>query len=116
LKIAARTVEALIRAALKGSPGSDDGVSSYFKCHVQTAEPKRDKLEAFNEALKDAHSDLKGDAVTKKAVSKKAGKADEAPTEKADKAEKPADVPASETPEGAAAEAEAAEGTEKSGS
>jgi small subunit ribosomal protein S16 len=45
-----------------------------------------------------------------------AGRADEAPAEKADKAEKPADVPASETPEGAAAEAEAAEGTEKSGS
>jgi hypothetical protein len=53
--------------------------------------------------------------VTKKAASKKADKADEAPAEKAEKA---ADipVPASETPEGAAAEAEATEGTEKSGS
>jgi small subunit ribosomal protein S16 len=92
----------------KGLPGTEGT--------LKTAEPKRDKLEAFNEALKDAHSELKGDAVTKKAASKKADKADEAPAEKADKAERPADVPASETPEGAAAEAEAAEGTEKSGS
>jgi small subunit ribosomal protein S16 len=92
----------------KGLPGTEGT--------LKTAEPKRDKLEAFNEALRDAHSELKGDAVTKKAASKKADKADEAPAEKADKAEKPADVPASETPEGAAAEAEAAEGTEKSGS
>ena len=92
----------------KGLPGTEGT--------LKTAEPKRDKLEAFNEALRDAHSELKGDAVTKKAASKKADKADEAPAEKADKAERPADVPASETPEGAAAEAEAAEGTEKSGS
>ena len=88
----------------KGLPGTEGT--------LKTAEPKRDKLEAFNEALKDAHSELKGDAVTKKAASKKADKADEKP------AETPTDipVPASETPEGATAEAEAAEGTEKSGS
>jgi small subunit ribosomal protein S16 len=55
---------------------------------------------------------LPGTEVTKKAASKKADKADEKP------AETPTDipVPASETPEGATAEAEAAEGTEKSGS
>jgi len=79
---------------------------------LKVAEPKRDKLEIFNEALKDAASEPKGDAVTKKAAPKKAEKADEAP------AEQPTDVPvpASETPEGATADAEAAEGTEKSGS
>jgi small subunit ribosomal protein S16 len=88
----------------KGLPGTEGT--------LKTAEPKRDKLEIFNEALKDAHSELKGDAVTKKAASKKADKAAEKP------AETPTDipVPASETPEGASAEAEAAEGTEKPGS
>jgi small subunit ribosomal protein S16 len=88
----------------KGLPGAEGT--------LKTAEPRRDKLEIFNEALKDAHSELRGDAVTKKAASKKADKADEKP------AETPTDipVPASETPEGASAEAEAAEGTEKPGS
>jgi small subunit ribosomal protein S16 len=88
----------------KGLPGAEGT--------LKTAEPKRDKLDIFNEALKDANSELKGDAVTKKAAPKKADKADEAP------AEQPTDlpVPASETPEGATAEAEATEGTEKSGS
>ena len=33
---------------------------------LRVAEPKRDKLEIFNEALKDAASAPKGDAVTKK--------------------------------------------------
>jgi hypothetical protein len=46
--------------------------------------------------------------VTKKAAAKKADKAGEAPSD--------LPVPASETPEGATAEAEAAEGTEKPGS
>ena len=88
----------------KGLPGAEGT--------LKTPEPRRDKLEIFNEALKDAHSELRGDAVTKKAASKKADKADETP------AEAPTDipVPASETPEGATAEAEAAEGTEKPGS
>jgi small subunit ribosomal protein S16 len=88
----------------KGLPGTEGT--------LKTAEPKRDKLDIFNEALKDANSELKGDAATKKAAPKKADKADEAP------AEQPTDlpVPASETPEGATAEAEATEGTEKSGS
>ena len=91
---------------------------------LKTAEPKRDKLDIFNEALKEAASEPKGDAVTKKAAAKKKAepkaeaeekaepKAEEkvevAPVEAATE-ETPAPVPADETPEGAAAEAETAE-------
>jgi small subunit ribosomal protein S16 len=99
----------------KGLPGAEGT--------LKVAEPKRDKLEIFNEALKEAGSEAKGDAVTKKADKKKAepkaeAKADEKAAEKSeDKAaaaseEAPAEVPASETPEGAAVEAEATETTE----
>jgi len=95
---------------------------------LRHAEPKRDKLEIFNEALAEAHSSDKAEAVTKKSAPKKSDaakadskadtakvepKAEETPAEpKAE--ETPAEVPASETPEVAATEAEAAEGTEKS--
>jgi small subunit ribosomal protein S16 len=97
---------------------------------LRVAEPKRDKLEIFNEALKDAASEPRAEAVTKRAT-KKAAKAPapkaeapaEAPAESpveapADSpAEAPAEaasdeaapVPAVETPEGAADEAERAE-------
>ena len=82
-----------------------------FKGHTGTegtlkvAEPKADKLEIFNQALKDAQSEPRGEAVTKKSAKKKAdAPADEAPAEQA-----PAPVPADETPEGATADAEAAE-------
>ena len=75
---------------------------------LKVAEPKRDKLEIFNEALKEAASEPKGDAVTKKAAKKAAPKETEAA------AEAPAPVPADETPEVAAEAAEAAEGTESS--
>lgn len=106
----------------KGLPGTEGT--------LKVAEPKRDKTEIFNEALKDAASQPKGDAVTKKAAKKAAPKADdkaaEAKTEekaeepkteepqaeepKAEaKAAEPAKVPASETPEGAAELAEASE-------
>ncbi len=114
----------------RGEPGAEGT--------LKVAEPKRDKLEAFNEALKDAAKEPKGAAVTKK-TAKKADKDDAAKAEepkaeepKADepkaeepkaeepkaeepkaeepKAEEPkAEVPASETPEGAAEEAEATE-------
>ena len=106
---------------------------------LKVAEPKREKLDIFNEALADAHGTGSGEAVTKKAAAKKAApKADENAEEQADngdKAEKPAKkaaakkapeaapeaaaetepapVPESETPEGATAEAEAAETAEK---
>jgi small subunit ribosomal protein S16 len=108
---------------------------------LKVAEAKRDKLEIFNEALKDAQGESTGEAVTKKAAAKKtaAKKAAEAPAEEpatekpaaeapaeepaagepaaepvaepAAEAE-PAPVPGLETPEGAAEVAEAAETTE----
>ena len=85
----------------KGLPGAEGT--------LKTAAPKRDKTEIFNEALKESGGEPKSDAVTtKKAAAKK--------SEKAEKAEKPADeapaateTPGVETPEGATAEAEAAE-------
>ncbi len=108
---------------------------------LKVAEPKRDKLDVFNEALADAHGAGSGEAVTKKAAAKKAAakKAEpaeepapeaaapeappvapevvpEAAAEVAAEAAvetEPAPVPESETPEGAAAEAEAAETAEK---
>ena len=97
---------------------------------LKVAEPKRDKLDIFNEALKDAANGPKGAAVTKKAAKKTAPaepKAEEpkveepkvedkveepqaeTPAEEPKAEETPAEVPASETPEGAAEEAEAAE-------
>ena len=90
---------------------------------LKVAEPKRDKLEIFNEALKDAGNQPKGEAVTKKAAKKAEPKAEapaeEAPAEVAPAEETPAEapaaeaapaeVPAAETPEGAAEEAEATE-------
>ena len=79
---------------------------------LKVKEPKRDKLEVFNEALKEAASEPKGDAVTKKSASKK--KAEEKPAE-APAAEAPAaEAPAAEAPaeEAPAAEAPAEEATE----
>ena len=86
-----------------------------FKGHTGTegtlrvAEPKPDKLEIFNQALKEAQSESSGEAVTKRAAAKK--KAEPAPVAPAE--ETPAPVPAVETPEGATVEAEAAEAAEK---
>ncbi len=80
---------------------------------LRHAEPKRDKLEIFNEALAEAHSSDKAEAVTKKSAPKKSDSA-KSDAAKAEADEAPAPVPASETPEVAANEAEAAEGTEKS--
>ena len=91
---------------------------------LKVAEPKRDKLEIFNEALKDAASEPKAEAVTRKASKKSAEKAekpaDEAKAEEkveeaaaeAPVAEEAAPVPADETPEGAADAAETAETAE----
>ena len=77
----------------KGLPGTEGT--------LKVKEPKRDKLEIFNEALKEAAKEPKGAAVTSK---KKADKAEEPKAAAA-----PAEVPASETPAGAAEEAETAE-------
>lgn len=89
----------------KGLPGTEGT--------LKVAEPKRDKTEAFNEALKEAGSEPKGAAVTKKSSKKAEEKAEEKveekPAEVAAEETPAAEVPASETPEGAAAEAEAAE-------
>ena len=100
---------------------------------LKVAEPKRDKLEIFNEALKDAASEPKAEAVTRKASKKSAEKADKPADEakveekkaeakaeekveeaapEAPVAEDAAPVPADETPEGAADAAETAETAE----
>jgi small subunit ribosomal protein S16 len=107
----------------KGLPGTEGT--------LKVKEPKRDKLEIFNEALKDAASEPKAGATTarKKAPEKKAEEAPVAPAAEAPAAEAPAaeapaetpaaeapaaedapaPVPADETPEGAADAAETAE-------
>jgi small subunit ribosomal protein S16 len=105
---------------------------------LRVAEPKRDKLEIFNEALKDSAGEPKGEAVTKRAAKKTAEKPAEAKAEKPAEAkvedaavatepvvtpateapaaeapvEEAAPVPADETPEGAADVAETAEAAE----
>jgi small subunit ribosomal protein S16 len=92
-------VEALLKITgdwqtFKGLPGTEGT--------LKVKEPKRDKTEIFNEALREAGSDKQAEAVTKKSAAKKADKADdaapaEAKTEAAAEetpaeAEKPADA------------------------
>ncbi|MDR7087432.1 small subunit ribosomal protein S16 [Aeromicrobium panaciterrae] len=88
---------------------------------MKFAEPKRDKEEIFQEALKELHSDNKADAVTRKAAAaKKAAaaaedeakeattakkKADTAPSDEA-KADAPVESPADEAPAAEEAKAE----------
>ena len=114
-------VEAILKVTgdwqkFKGLPGTEGT--------LRTAEPRRDKTEIFNEALKDAANEPKSEAVTRKRAAKKAAAAEEtpaaeAPAEKpaekpaeAEKAEAPAaEAPAEETP---AAEAAPAEGGDES--
>ena len=103
-------VEALLKITgdwqkFKGLPGAEGT--------LKVAEPKRDKTEIFNEALKDAANEPKREAVTKKAAAKKVEEkveepaaeapADEAPVAEAVADEAPADeatpvVEAAETP------------------
>ena len=75
----------------KGEPGAEGT--------LKTAPPKRDKAEIFNEALKEAGSEPKVEAVTKKASKKAEAAVEEAPSE--------IETPGVETPEGATEEAEA---------
>jgi small subunit ribosomal protein S16 len=88
----------------RGEPGAEGT--------LKTAEPKRDKLDLFNEALKDAAKEPKAAAVTKRSAKKAEQdepKAEE-PKPEEPKAEEPKpEVPAVETPEGAAEQAEATE-------
>ncbi|WP_028657244.1 30S ribosomal protein S16 [Nocardioides sp. J54] len=69
---------------------------------LKVKEPKRDKLEIFNEALKEAANEPKGAAVTAKKSEKKADKAEDKADEKA--AEAPAEAAAEEAPAEAPAE------------
>ncbi|MEO5653769.1 MAG: 30S ribosomal protein S16 [Marmoricola sp.] len=83
----------------KGLPGTEGT--------LRVAEPKRDKQEIFNEALKDAANEPKSSAVTKKASAKKADapeKAAEKPAEKTEAAEKPAEKTEAKTEAAPAAE------------
>ncbi len=98
-------VEAILKVTgdwqkFKGLPGAEGT--------LQVKEPKRSKLDIFNEALKEVSAESKGSATTAKKKAEK--KADEPAAEAAEApAEAPAEVPASETPEGAAEAAEATE-------
>ena len=76
----------------KGLPGTEGT--------LKVKEPKRAKIDIFNEALKEVSAESKGSATTAK---KKAEKVEE-PAAEAPAAEVPAatEVPASQTPEGAA--------------
>ena len=80
-------VEALLKVTgdwqkFKGLPGTEGT--------LKVTEPKRDKAEIFNEALKEAGSEPQADAATKKTAAKKADKADEKPAEDAAPAEEKA--------------------------
>ncbi len=84
-------VEALLKVTgdwqtFKGLPGTEGT--------LRVKEPKRDKAEIFNEALKESGSTARGEAVTSK---------------KAAKTAEPTTPPVDETPAGATADAEAAE-------
>ncbi len=100
----------------RGEPGAEGT--------LKVAEPKRDKLEIFNEALKDAakraqgrRGDQEGRQEGREGRGRQAGRGRGArrggaagrgaPAAEAAGAEAPAEVPTSETPEGAAEEAEA---------
>lgn len=74
-------VEAILKVTgdwqtFKGEPGTEGT--------LKVKEPKRSKQDIFNDALKDAANEPKGDAVTKKSA-------------KADKAEEKVEAPAEET-------------------
>ncbi len=110
-------VEAILKVTgdwqkFKGLPGAEGT--------LRTKELKRDKIELFNEALKDVANEPKSDAVTKKSAKKMAksetvdeSAAAEKPAaekaEKSEKAEKPAAEAAVESPAEAPAEAKAEE-------
>ena len=94
-------VEAILKVTgdwqkFKGLPGAEGS--------LKVAEPKRDKTEIFNEALKDSANEPKSGATTaKKAAKKAAPKAEEPAAEAA-----PAEEPAAEAAPAAEPAAEAA--------
>jgi small subunit ribosomal protein S16 len=77
---------------------------------LKTADAKRDKLDIFNEALKEAHGSSGAAATTKKSAAKKSDAKAEAKAET--KAEEPAPVTAGMSPEGAEDEGAAIEAAE----
>jgi small subunit ribosomal protein S16 len=90
-------VEAILKITgdwqkFKGLPGAEGT--------LKVAEPKRDKTDIFNEALKDAANEPKAEAVTKKAAAKKTEKkAEAAPAAEAPAAEAAAEeAPVAEAP------------------
>lgn len=81
-------VEAILKITgdwqtFKGLPGTEGT--------LKVAAPKRDKLEIFNEALKEAANEPKGAAVTKKKAKKEEAPAEEAPAAEVEAAEAPAE-------------------------
>jgi small subunit ribosomal protein S16 len=102
-------VEAIFRAS--GDWQKFKGLEAPAPLRVK--EPKRDKLEIFNEALAEAHGTVNTDAVTtKKAAAKKAEPKAEKAEPKAEKAEPTAEKKAEAAPADAAAEAPAADAAE----
>ena len=94
-------VEAILKVTgdwqkFKGLPGTEGT--------LKVKEPKPDKLEIFNQALQEAQGERSNDAVTKRSAKKAAEPAGEVPAA--------TEVPAVETPEGAADVAEAEETAE----
>jgi small subunit ribosomal protein S16 len=88
-------VEAILKVTgdwqkFKGLPGAEGT--------LRTKEPKRDKQEIFNEALKDAASEPRGEAVTKKAAAKKSA-AKTAEAAPAAEAAESTEAPAADSPE-----------------
>jgi small subunit ribosomal protein S16 len=88
-------VEAILKVTgdwqkFKGLPGTEGT--------LRTKEPKRDKQEIFNEALKDAANEPKTEAVTRKAAAKKAAQAEEKVEEKTEAPAAEAAPAAEETP------------------
>jgi len=81
----------------KGLPGTEGT--------LRTKEPKRDKQELFNEALKDAANEPKGDAVTKKKSAPKKMAESTTADESAEKAPEKTEAPAAQAaPEAPAAQ------------
>jgi small subunit ribosomal protein S16 len=75
---------------------------------LKVKQAKRDKLEIFNEALKEAGNEPAAEAVTSKKKAEKSAKAEEKPAEEPE-AEKPAEKPAEEPEAEVAADEKAAE-------
>ncbi len=88
-------VEAILKITgdwqkFKGLPGTEGT--------LRVAEPKRDKTELFNEALKDSANEPKAGATTRKKSAAKAAPADEAPVAPPAEEKPAAEAPAEETP------------------